>query len=138
MAYYSSDGNVGVNQSYFDAARITGAYDQNVQTGFHPGRGNKTAMEAVAAHEMGHLLTAKAAERAGDTDFHTQTAPKIVQQARKQIGVKNTMSMARAISGYAKTNYAECIAEAFADVYCNGNNAKRESRAIVDVLNSYF
>ena len=46
--------------------------------------------------------------------------------------------MAAKISGYAKTNYAECVAEAFADVYCNGKNAKKESRAVVSELNKYY
>ena len=33
---------------------------------------------------------------------------------------------------------AEALAEAFADVYCNGSKASKESKAIVDVMNSYL
>lgn len=32
----------------------------------------------------------------------------------------------------------DAIAEAFADVFCNGNKATSESKAIVDVLNNYL
>jgi hypothetical protein len=46
--------------------------------------------------------------------------------------------MASKISGYAKENARECIAEAFADVYCNGGRAKKESQSIVDVMNKYL
>ncbi len=47
---------------------------------------------------------------------------------------QNTTKIANAISGYAKENNAECIAEATADVYCNGRKAKTESKAIVKAL----
>jgi len=44
----------------------------------------------------------------------------------------------KAVSGYAEENNAECVAEAFADVFCNGKKAKAESRAIVSVLEKYL
>ena len=39
--------------------------------------------------------------------------------------------MAGKISGYARYNYSETIAEASADVYCNGGRASKASRAIM-------
>jgi hypothetical protein len=138
MAYYDSSGNVAINRTYFNDAKIQQAYDNSIQSGFHPGNGSKTAMEAVAAHEMGHLLTAQAAERVGDRAWDVKTAKTIVNRAVKSAGVKDAKTLANRISGYAKTNYAECIAEAFSDVYCNGRNARRESTAVVNELNRYF
>lgn len=46
--------------------------------------------------------------------------------------------MSRKISEYATVSNAEAIAEAFTDVYCNGNKAKSESKAIMSVIDSYF
>ena len=46
--------------------------------------------------------------------------------------------MASKISGYAKTNPAETVAEAFCDVYCNGSKARKESKAIVNVIDGYL
>jgi len=48
----------------------------------------------------------------------------------KRIGVKVNL-MAGKISGYARYNYSETIAEASADVYCNGGRASKASRAIM-------
>ena len=81
MAYYDANGNLAYNESYFDAQKMNGVYDATVNSGFHPSRGNKTGIEAVVSHEMGH---------------------------------------------------------AFADVFCNGSKASKESQAIVNVMNSYF
>ena len=131
MAYYDSDGNLAVNKSYFDSKKMDAAYDRCVQSGFHPDRGNKSGLEATAAHELGHRLT--------DTGRGIDATSKdIVQKAAKKLKYKNSANMAAKISGYAKTNYAECVAEAFADVYCNGKNAKKESRAVVSELNKYY
>lgn len=46
--------------------------------------------------------------------------------------------MASKISGYATHSNAEAVAEAIADVYCNGKKAKSESKAIVNVMNKYL
>ena len=46
--------------------------------------------------------------------------------------------MAKKISGYATRSTKEAIAEAYADVYCNGAKAAKESAAIVNVLNKYL
>ena len=144
MGYYDEwSGNVGISSSYFDAGKMTASYDKCVELRYHPPRGNKTATEAVVAHEMGHALTGKAAEKL-KMGFE-KAAHKIVYDAIRKTNPKDgagrrisTSNAARRISGYAGRNESEAIAEAFADVYCNGRKAKAESRAIVNELNSYF
>lgn len=136
MAY--SDGtNIGFNTAYFDGTNMNGAYDASVASGFHPSRGKKSGMEAVASHEYGHVLTEKAAAKLGIKSVNSMdsAAKTIVDRAMKTTKQKSSMKMASNISGYAKSSYAECVAEAVADVYCNGSKAKAESRAIVNEIN---
>lgn len=89
------------------------------EQGFHPKLNGKSGAEAVTAHELGHYLVEQ-----------TKTSARtIVYNAGKSIGVKGN-KMASGISGYARYNYDETIAEAVADVYCNGSKASRNSIAI--------
>lgn len=137
MAY--SDGtDIGFNSKYFEGGRMNQAYDACVASGFHPSRGNKTAMQAVASHEYGHVLTEKAAVKLGvnTTNGLDSAAKVIVDRARATTSHKGSVSMAKKISGYAGHSNAECVAEAVADVYCNGRKAAAESRAIVKELKS--
>lgn len=137
MGYYDAGGNLAINMSYFDTAKMNTAYDMCVESGFHPSRGNKSGLEAVTAHEMGHRLNHIAGGNSWDN--LDKTAYDIVKQASKNAGYKNkTKQFTSKISGYAKQSYAEAVAEAFADVYCNGNKASKESRAVVSELNKYF
>ena len=141
MAYYDSEGNLAVNESYFDAKRMNDAYDQTVKTGFHPSRGNRTGMEAVVAHEMGHKIADDIGEKMGVNGFIRVdvASERIVSQAAKNAGYGNKTAKFRAkVSGYGARNNAEAVAEAFSDVFCNGKKASKESRAIVDVIDSYY
>lgn len=132
MAY--SDGtDIGFNSNYFDGGRMDQAYDACVASGFHPSKGNKTAMQAVASHEYGHVLTQQAGMKLGQPDMDA-AAKIIVDRARATTSHKGSVSMAKKISGYAGHSNAECVAEAIADVYCNGSKAAAESRAIVKEL----
>ena len=136
MAYCDSNGNIAFNETYFDKKKLTTAYDACVKSGFHPGRGNKTAVQAVAAHELGHHINNKLAARLGkDSDA---LATEICNAARKQTKHRGVVQMENKISRYASSNNKEAIAEAMADVYCNGKKAKRESIAIVNVIDSYY
>lgn len=136
MAYYDSAGNLAVNQAYFDDKAMTQAYDNCVKNGFHPPRGDKTAMEATVAHEMGHRLNHVAA--GGSWGGLDQTARDIVFKASRAMGYSRMEQLQAKISGYAEQNHAEAVAEAFSDVWCNGAGAKAESRAVVAELNKYF
>ena len=111
-----------MNRSYVSNRNLTDAMKNT--DGFHPGIGNKTGAEAVAAHEIGHRLGEIAAKRAGVSERE------IVARAAKTVNI-NTANMAGHISKYARRNYGETIAEASADVFCNGNNASKASRAIM-------
>lgn len=142
LAYmYRGSGDLGFNQRFFDEAKMTQAYDRSVDMKFHPPRGKKSAMEAVAAHEMGHRLNYVAAESVGrDMDA---VAKDIVTAAAQRYfksyaAGKSEKQLQSRISGYAKESHAETISEAYADVYCNGGKASRASREIVRELNYYL
>ena len=136
LAYYDGS-NIAVNKTYFDKAKMEGAYARSVEQGFHPPKGNKTALQAVASHELGHALTDAVGAKMGAIKGDVANA--ILKEAKKQGKFKGTVAdMAGKISGYAKFNPRECIAEAFADVYCNGSKAHKESQSIVSVMNKYL
>ena len=136
IAYYDG-ANIAINGNYFNADKIEKAYAECVASGFHPSKGNKTALESVAAHEYGHALSDFAARKMGAAGLH-EASTRIVNEARKLTSHRGVVQMAKAISGYATHSNAEAVAEAVADVYCNGSRAKAESRAIVSVLNKYL
>lgn len=134
---YYGDSTIGMNQAFFNKAKLDKAYDDCVDQGFHPSRGSKSGLQAVASHELGHALTDAVAKKAG-IDGLDRAATRIVNEARKRTGHRGVVQMASKISGYATHSNAEAIAEAFSDVYCNGKKARKESHAIVDVMNSYL
>lgn len=138
LGYYDARGNIGINEKVFgDAKGLTEIYDRNVKSGYHPPRGNKTGLQAVIAHELGHRLN----YIAGGSKWENldRVATDIIGKATKNAGYKsNTAKFRASISGYATSNNAEAVAESFADVYCNGNRAKNESKAVVSELNKYF
>lgn len=137
MAYYDG-ANIAVNQNYFKDS-IDGIYDSAVSSGFHPGRGNKTGLEAVVAHEIGHKLTDQVGVKLGNGVFDIdKTATTIVKEALKQTNHRGVVQLASKISDYATYSNAEAVAEAYADVYCNGNKAHKESIAIMNVVNKYI
>lgn len=139
LAYYDGS-NIAFNQSYLKGETMTKAYDACVDSGFHPSRGNKTALQAVAAHELGHGLTDAVASKMGFTGARKidQAATAIVSEARKSTKHRGVVQMASKISKYATYSNAEAVAEAFSDVYCNGKKARKESSAIVSVVNKYL
>lgn len=138
IAYYNYANEVNVNENFFNAERMDRAYDRNVEMGFHPSRGNKTGLEAVVAHEMGHRLNGEIAQRLrGSNLYLDDVANEIVKRASRRLGQK-VDDLRSSISGYARQNNAETVAESFADVYCNGNRANRASIAVVRELNDMF
>lgn len=113
-----------MNQKYIKNKNLTAAMQDAEKSGFHPKLNGKTGAEAVASHEIGHRLGEVAAQKGKISE------QEIVARAGKKVGIK-TENMAGHISGYARTNYSETIAEACADVYCNGKKASRASKAIM-------
>lgn len=138
LGFYSpADKSVALNQNYTDIGKMNSVYDQAVSSGFHPSRGNKSGTEAVALHEMGHALTDHIGKKIGATDLD-DAAKRIVDNAYKSSGGRGgTKKWAGGISGYAQKNNAECIAEAVADWYCNGNKASKQSKAIMSELRKH-
>lgn len=108
---------------------LTESMKQAAASGFHPQIGDKTGAEAVAAHEIGHRLGEIAAQKAGITE------KQVVARAAVRARIR-TENMAGYISGYARSNYSETIAEAASDVYCNGSKASKASRAIMREVKS--
>lgn len=137
IAYYDGS-NIGWNESYASSKVLNQAYADCVKSGFHPSNGNKTPAQAVASHELGHALTDAVGKKMGGNLTIDQSATRIVNEARKKTGDKGVVKMASKISTYATHSNAEAIAEAFSDVYCNGSKATKQSKAIVEVMNSYL
>ena len=137
LAYYDGDG-IAINAKYLNSKKMNDAYQRCVESGFHPKSGSKTGMEAVVAHELGHALNDMAGAKMGVKGGIDASSKAIVNEARKQTKHRGVVQMASKISGYARSSNAEAIAEAVADVYCNGKKARSESRAIVNVMNKYL
>lgn len=130
-------GGVSINRNYTDVQKMNNVYDKAVASGYHPSRGNKTGVEAVTYHEMGHALTDHIAKKMGVNNLD-ESSKKIVNDAYKASkGKGGTKAWAGKISGYAQQNFAECVAESVADWYCNGNKAKSQSKAIMAELKKY-
>lgn len=81
------------------------------------------------AHESSHML-----ERITDWNKY---APKVVNQAFSNLKYDSDAAKkaVRNISRYATTNHAECMAEAFADVFTKGNAASPLAKEIVNIIN---
>ena len=135
MAYYDSNGNIAMNEKYMNSAGMDRAYDAAVKDGFHPSRGNKSGIQAVASHEYGHALADKVASKIGKGCDIEGASRTIVERAMAKTAHKTNLSFAGSISGYAQYNFAECVAEAVSDWHCNGSRAKKESRAVMAVIN---
>ena len=139
LAYYDGAG-IAINSKYLNSERMNKAMKQCDESGFHPPMGNKTGMEAVVAHELGHALTDMVGVKMGNKQWldFDKTSTAIVNEARKQTKHKGVVQMASKISGYATHSNAEAIAEAISDCYCNGSKARAESKAIKSVVDKYL
>lgn len=113
MGYYDRGGNHNVN------------------------RGNKSAIQAVTSHEIGHALTSRIGSKIGINNID-KVSDIVVKEAVKNTKHRGVVQMANQISRYATSSNAEALAEAVCDVYCNGKKAKSESKAIVNVMNKYL
>lgn len=135
LAFYDGSG-IAFNSKYVDKAKMDKVMQESAKSGFHPPLGRKTGLQAVASHELGHALSDEVAKKMGTNLRDAST--RIVKEAVKQTSHKGVVQMARKISTYATSSNAEAVAEAVADVYCNGRRAKAESKAIMSVLKKYL
>ena len=134
LGYYDWDGRIAINEELFkNAAKLDSMYDESVRSGFHPGRGRKSGLEAVLLHELGHRLNYIAG--GGTWSKLDSSAYEMVETAARKSGHGRNVAQFRAkISGYAREKDAETVAEAFADVKCNGSKASKESIALYEEL----
>ena len=131
------NGTLTMNKNYTNVDKMNAVYDNAVKSGYHPSRGDKNGTEAVTYHEMGHAITDHIAVKLGEKNLDG-ASKRIVNDAYKASkGTGGTKAWAGKISGYAQENFAECVAEAVADFYCNGNKAKSQSKAIMRELKKY-
>lgn len=138
LGFYSSgDKTVALNLNFTDVDKMNRVYDQAVARGYHPSRGNLSGTESVALHEMGHALTDHIAKKLGLPDLDAASRKIFMDAYKATKGKGKYKDWAGKISGYAKENYAESVAEAVADFYCNGRNAHPHSIAIMDQLRKY-
>lgn len=135
LAYYDGEG-IAINNEYLNSDTMNTVYKKSVESGFHPSNGLKTGMEAVVSHELGHAVNGIIADRMGIS--LDASAERIVNEAMKNTKHKSVSTFQSKISGYAKHNYAETVAEAMADCYCNGKKARSESKAIQKVVDKYM
>lgn len=139
LGYYAPDEKtVAINRNFTDIDKMNAMYDAAVRSGYHPPRGELSGTEAVTLHELGHALTDHVAKKMGESDMDV-AARKLFERAyRATKGRGKYQAWAEQISGYAKENYAEAVAEAVADYYCNGQGAHANSRAIMRELRKYI
>ena len=135
LAYYDGEG-IAINNEYLNSDTMNAVYKKSVESGFHPSNGSKTGMEAVVSHELGHAVNGIIADRMGIS--LDASADRIVNEAMKNTKHKSVSTFQSKISGYAKQSYAETVAEAMADCYCNGKKARSESKAIQKVVDGYM
>ena len=137
LGCYSPGGGITMNRRFLDNQNMDKVIDESAKSGYHPSRGKKSGMYAVAAHEYGHSLTENVREKMGEKNFD-KAAERIVTEARKQTGDRGNIKFARNISKYATASNAETVAEAVTDVMCNGGKAKKQSKAVVSVIDKYL
>lgn len=137
LGYYDSDGNIAMNEEVMNNMNLNASYDAGTASGYHPSRGKHSAVYAVAAHETGHSLTENVRKKMGAKTYE-EAATRIVDEARKTTKHRGNIKFARSISEYATVSNAETIAEAVSDVFCNGKRAKKESHAVVNVIDNYL
>lgn len=163
-ALAASDGtNIYINPKYYGLSKEAFAkiVKEGYDTKFHP----TADPSSIVIHEMGHnlanmMLNKQLGITNGYADYDTvvkytkeRTNAKswdkasmeksVIKDAIKQSGLKATLKgnqgmkeLCKNISGYGGSSPAEAIAEAYADVQCNGAGANVLSKAIINVLKS--
>lgn len=130
LGFYNPDAkSVSLNDNYVNIDKMNNIYDKSGN--YHPSRGNKSGTQAVAYHEMGHALSDHLKDKYGAKDLDAASKQIVNNAYKSSKGTGGTLAWAGNISKYAQKNYAECVAEAVSDWYCNGRKAKTESKAIV-------
>lgn len=106
--------------------QATKAYIRDLSSGFHPAN---TSYKDILVHEVGHILD----NIVGGPVYSDKFVKEIAEQAFKEMGYTSNKEVNEAIaslSRYATQDCKELWAEAFADYYCNEDNAHPLSKAL--------
>lgn len=106
--------------------QATKSYIRDLSSGFHPAN---TSYKDILVHEVGHILD----NIVGGQKYSDNFVKDIAQKSFKEMGYENSQQInetVKELSKYATQNYKELWAEAFADYYCNGDNANPLSKAL--------
>ena len=137
----SYNGTINFNPTYYTDR--TQAVLASRSTGFHPKGSN---VVSTGSHEMGHILEKALIDKNGggiagriawdDCTYSKAVVSDACKSAKKTAegkGKTNTVLKGE-ISGYAKQDASECLAEAVADYIINGENASILSKEIWKIL----
>ncbi len=142
-------------RSRYSRKKLQEALDDDYDTNYHP----SAEIISPYIHELGHIAEAALIKKKNNGDFkgiewkHSTRAREIVVLAALNLeretrndptwtpgdgSVSDTNFFAygyqNRISGYATNNFGETLAEAFADYYCNGEEATLISKEIIRLL----
>lgn len=139
------NGDINFNPAYYDDISKLGTMIQGNTTGFHP---KNTGLLETGSHEMGHILERTLSKKKNDGDVFTQIAEwgncrqakNVVSEACKAAkktvegkGLKNA-ELIEQVSGYAKRNRSETLAECVGDYVANGESASILSKEVWKIL----
>ena len=139
------DGRVGVKNLELQlsssrmarSAQTDSAFAEDARAGYFNAGDGVDAYEYMVAHEWGHLVDfASRGESAAGymLDVDQVRDALLASEGISGRGVGYLRWLRENTSGYGRTNRQELVAEAFADVWVNGEAAKPLSRAIYDAL----
>lgn len=134
-------GTINFNPYYYNT-RATAVSASSSSSGFHP-KGNNVI--STGAHEAGHILEKALIDKSGatigiiqwtDCTYAKALVKDACKAAKKLPEGKGKLNsqLKNEISGYAKTDDSECVAEAVADYVLNGQNASILSKEIWKIL----
>lgn len=108
-------------------------YDNYVNAGLKYGNfksyGDKSGAYYTCTHELGHVVFQQLKDLMDNKEIQNVNAL-----------TSNWINLAKEgqISGYAATSQHEQVAEAFADYYCNGENATNHNKQVIQYLINYY
>lgn len=153
LAKATFQGYIRINNDYYDdKSRVDRTYAASVRSGYHPAG---TTAKDITAHEMGHILeraliskdvfsqgdySVVRMKEAGGYWNKCTYASKVINEAVKAVKKtpegkgKLTKDLIAGVSGYAKQNRSETLAECVADYHANGSRANLLSVAVWNIL----
>ncbi len=117
------------NKNYRNNDQINNDWRYSVATNYHfPSDGKPMALQ-MATHELGHFVLYRLGQFMSDDEW--KNFWNLTDHSRQ-------LYNSGQISGYAKTNRHEQVAEAFGDWYCRGNNATVHNKKLFNFLKDIY